>query len=144
MIGVEVGPGDVSTPRAVAPPAVTGDANGLYYSQTRSLTGGGSIWLWGYYVSTLWTARRSSSPRAGLTAQDVDPANGRLPCRVSHKEAAKGRIKEDAIMGDRTECVPAALYARVSSDRQDVDLSVAAQLRALNPNPPREGGWLAS
>ena len=27
---------------------------------------------------------------------------------------------------------PAALYARVSSDRQDVDLSVAAQLRALN------------
>ena len=27
--------------------------------------------------------------------------------------------------------VPAALYARVSSDRQDVDLSVAAQLRAL-------------
>ena len=25
----------------------------------------------------------------------------------------------------------AALYARVSSDRQDVDLSVAAQLRAL-------------
>ena len=27
--------------------------------------------------------------------------------------------------------IPAALYARVSSDRQDVDLSVAAQLRAL-------------
>ena len=26
---------------------------------------------------------------------------------------------------------PAALYARVSSDRQDVDLSVAAQMRAL-------------
>ena len=26
---------------------------------------------------------------------------------------------------------PAALYARVSSDRQDVDLSVAAQLRPL-------------
>ena len=26
---------------------------------------------------------------------------------------------------------PAALYARVSSDRQDVDLSVAGQLRAL-------------
>ena len=26
---------------------------------------------------------------------------------------------------------PAALYARVSSDRQDVDLSAAAQLRAL-------------
>ena len=27
---------------------------------------------------------------------------------------------------------PAALYARVSSDRQDVDLSVSAQLRALD------------
>ena len=27
--------------------------------------------------------------------------------------------------------IPAAPYARVSSDRQDVDLSVAAQLRAL-------------
>ena len=26
---------------------------------------------------------------------------------------------------------PAALYARISSDRQDVDLSVSAQLRAL-------------
>ena len=26
---------------------------------------------------------------------------------------------------------PAALYARVSSERQDVDLSVSAQLRAL-------------
>ena len=31
----------------------------------------------------------------------------------------------------RPEPTPAALYARVSSDRQDVDLSVAAQLRAL-------------
>ena len=31
----------------------------------------------------------------------------------------------------RPDPVPAALYARVSSDRQDVDLSVAAQLRAL-------------
>ena len=32
---------------------------------------------------------------------------------------------------------PAALYARVSSDRQDVDLSVAAQLRALSGTTPR-------
>ena len=32
---------------------------------------------------------------------------------------------------DRPEPTTAALYARVSSDRQDVDLSVAAQLRAL-------------
>ena len=36
-------------------------------------------------------------------------------------------------MNDRLDLIPAvALYARVSSDRQDVDLSVAAQLR----------GWL--
>ena len=34
-------------------------------------------------------------------------------------------------MNDRLDLIPAALYARVSSDRQDVDLSVAAQLRAL-------------
>ena len=34
-------------------------------------------------------------------------------------------------MSKRHDYTPAALYARVSSDRQDVDLSVAAQLRAL-------------
>ena len=34
-------------------------------------------------------------------------------------------------MTDRTDPTPAALYARVSSDRQDVDLSISAQLRAL-------------
>ena len=34
-------------------------------------------------------------------------------------------------MNDRLDLIPAALYARVSSDRQDVDLSIAAQLRAL-------------
>ena len=34
-------------------------------------------------------------------------------------------------MDERHAYTPAALYARVSSDRQDVDLSVAAQLRAL-------------
>ena len=34
-------------------------------------------------------------------------------------------------MSNQPNPVPAALYARVSSDRQDVDLSVAAQLRAL-------------
>ena len=32
---------------------------------------------------------------------------------------------------DQTDRTPAAIYARVSSDRQDVDLSVSAQLRAL-------------
>ena len=34
---------------------------------------------------------------------------------------------------------PAALYARVSSDRQDVDLSVAAQLRALRDYADKNG-----
>ena len=34
---------------------------------------------------------------------------------------------------------PAALYARVSSDRQDVDLSVAAQLRALRDYAKSDG-----
>ena len=42
------------------------------------------------------------------------------------------------------DATPAALYARVSSDRQDVDLSVAAQLRALRDYAERHGlriGW---
>ena len=34
---------------------------------------------------------------------------------------------------------PAALYARVSSDRQDVDLSVSAQLRALRDYAEKNG-----
>ena len=34
---------------------------------------------------------------------------------------------------------PAALYARVSSDRQDVDLSVSAQLRALKDYAQKYG-----
>ena len=34
-------------------------------------------------------------------------------------------------MDQNTDYTPVALYARVSSDRQDVDLSIAAQLRAL-------------
>ncbi len=34
---------------------------------------------------------------------------------------------------------PAALYARVSSDRQDVGLSVAAQLRALRDYAEKNG-----
>ena len=34
-------------------------------------------------------------------------------------------------MKEQNEPTPAALYARVSSDRQDVDLSISAQLRAL-------------
>ena len=38
---------------------------------------------------------------------------------------------------------PAALYARVSSDRQDVDLSVAAQLRALRDYAEKNGYHVA-
>ena len=42
-------------------------------------------------------------------------------------------------MNDRPELTPAALYARVSSERQDVDLSVAAQLRALRDYAEKNG-----
>ena len=50
-----------------------------------------------------------------------------LPSRKEHR------------MQDPTQLRPAALYARVSSDRQDVDLSVAAQLRALRDFAERNG-----
>ena len=42
-------------------------------------------------------------------------------------------------MNERYDLTPAALYARVSSDRQDVDLSVAAQLRALRDYAEKNG-----
>ena len=42
-------------------------------------------------------------------------------------------------MSNRNDATPAALYARVSSDRQDVDLSVAAQLRALREYAQKNG-----
>ena len=42
----------------------------------------------------------------------------------------------------KNDLMPAALYARVSSDRQDVDLSVAAQLRALR-DYAKKNGYLA-
>ena len=42
-------------------------------------------------------------------------------------------------MNNRLNYTPAALYARVSSDRQDVDLSVAAQLRALRDHAQKNG-----
>ena len=41
-------------------------------------------------------------------------------------------------MSERREPTPVALYVRVSSDRQDVDLSVAAQLRALKAHADKE------
>ena len=46
-------------------------------------------------------------------------------------------------MNQQTDHRPAALYARVSSDRQDVDLSVAAQLRALRDYPQKDGYLVA-
>ena len=41
-------------------------------------------------------------------------------------------------MSNKHDATPVALYARVSSDRQDVDLSVAAQMRALRDHAPEE------
>ena len=46
-------------------------------------------------------------------------------------------------MNDRLDLMPAALYARVSSERQDVDLSVAAQLRALRDYAEKNGYLVA-
>ena len=46
-------------------------------------------------------------------------------------------------MIERYDHTPAALYARVSSDRQDVDLSVAAQLRALRDYAEKNGYLVA-
>ena len=46
-------------------------------------------------------------------------------------------------MDQHTDHTPAALYARVSSDRQDVDLSVAAQLRALR-DYARKNGYIVA
>ena len=42
-------------------------------------------------------------------------------------------------MNDQHPVTAAALYARVSSDRQDVDLSIAAQLRALRDYAQKNG-----
>ena len=46
-------------------------------------------------------------------------------------------------MTELRDLIPAALYARVSSERQDVDLSVAAQLRALRDYAQRNGYLVA-
>lgn len=44
----QIGPAVLSTPRAVAPPAGTGDAVALYYSQTRFRQEAGLFVLNGY------------------------------------------------------------------------------------------------
>ena len=54
------------------------------------------------------------------TGTDAETALTPNPTGIEEEETMIGR-----------DYIPAALYARVSSDRQDVDLSVAAQLRAL-------------
>ena len=46
-------------------------------------------------------------------------------------------------MSQQATLTPAALYARVSSDRQDVYLSVAAQLRALRDYNEKNGYAIA-
>ena len=46
-------------------------------------------------------------------------------------------------MNERFDMTPVALYARVSSERQDVDLSVAAQLRALRDYAQKHGYLVA-
>ena len=46
-------------------------------------------------------------------------------------------------MNDQLDLTPVALYARVSSDRQDVDLSVSAQLRALRDYAEKNGYLVA-
>ena len=46
-------------------------------------------------------------------------------------------------MSERHDTTPVALYARVSSDRQDVDLSIAAQLRALR-DYARKNGYIVA
>ncbi len=46
-------------------------------------------------------------------------------------------------MNERFDMTPVALYARVSSDRQDVDLSVSAQLRALRDYAQKHGYLVA-
>ena len=46
-------------------------------------------------------------------------------------------------MNNGNDLTPVALYVRVSSGRQDVDLSVAAQLRALRDYAERNGYAIA-
>ena len=65
------------------------------------------------------------------------PPTGRGP------QERPGVSKEDMSMTQHTDYTPAALYARVSSDRQDVDLSVAAQMRALR-DYARKNGYLVA
>ncbi len=50
-----------------------------------------------------------------------------VPIKYKKAETEEEHMKQTQLQP----LTPAALYARVSSDRQDVDLSLSAQLRAL-------------
>ena len=65
--------------------------------------------------------------------------------KVEGQPGPTGRDKEDAPMSMKLQddYTPVALYARVSSDRQDVDLSVSAQLRALRDYAQKHGYLVA-
>ncbi len=62
-----------------------------------------------------------------------------LPCERAPIQKGKRPMPDQ-----RPDPTPAALYARVSSDRQDVDLSVAAQLRALRDHADDSAGPVVS
>ena len=81
-------------------------------------------------------ALRNYMEEAGVAAgHPVREAPG-SPCRAGR---LTGRLKEDSMNKKHLQpLTPAAFYARVSSDRQDVDLSVSAQLRALKDSAARE------
>ena len=58
-------PGDAQTPRAAAPPAGTGDANRLYYSQTRSRQEAGLFHFREVRAKEAIMARTRTQERAG-------------------------------------------------------------------------------
>ena len=51
--------------------------------------------------------------------------------------------QEDDTTKERQDPTPVALYARVSSNTQDVDLQVAAQMRALRDYADKNG-WMVA
>ena len=53
------------------------------------------------------------------------------------------RTNEETSINERHDLIPAALYARVSRDGQDTDLSVAGQLRVLRDYAQRNGHLVA-
>ena len=65
-----------------------------------------------------------------------------MPLPGAHFESLNDepiQLKRDSMKKQYQPLTPAALYARVSSDRQDVDLSVAANLDSLVKTPRQPG-----